>query len=68
MFDIIDDILNEISLLLDKNTSKIIEEKDKIILKISLNNSKKKEVNFTINKKEKNENEKITELFLLINK
>ena len=67
MFDTIDEILNEISLLLEKNNPKIIEEKDKIILKISLNTSKIKEVNFTLNKKEKNENEKIAELYSLIN-
>jgi len=67
MFDTIDEILNEISLLLEKNNPKIIEEKDKIILKISLNTSKIKEVNFTLNKKEKNENEKISELYSLIN-
>ena len=67
MFDTIDEILNEISLLLEKSHPKIIEEKDKIILKISLNTSKIKEVNFTLNKKEKNENEKIAELYSLIN-
>ena len=67
MFDTIDEILNEFNLLLEKNNGKIIEEKDKIILKISLNTSKIKEAKFTINKKEKKENEKIEELYSLIN-
>ena len=67
MFDTIDEILNEISFLLEKNNSKIIEENDKIILNITLITSKIKEINFTINKKEKNESEKITELYSLIN-
>ena len=66
MFDIIDEIINEINLLLEKNSPSIIEESEGIILKIPLNTSKIKEITFFINKKTKNNNEKIDELYLII--
>ena len=66
MFDIIDEIINEINLLLEKNSPSIIEESERIILKIPLNTSKIKEITFFINKKTKNNNEKIDELYLII--
>ena len=53
MFDTIDEIINELGFLLEKNKGKIIEENNKIILKIILNTSKIKEVNFTIFKTKK---------------
>ena len=67
MFDTIDEIINELGFLLEKNNGIIIEENDKIILKIFLITSKIKEVNFTLYKINKNENEKIAELYSLIN-
>ena len=51
MFDTIDEIMNEINLLLEKNLLSIIEESEGIILKIPLNTSKIKEITFFINKK-----------------
>ena len=66
MFDTIDEIINEINLLLEKNSPSIIEESEGIILKIPLNTSKIKEITFFINKKTKNNNEKIDELYLII--
>jgi hypothetical protein len=66
MFDTIDEIINEINFLLEKNSPSIIEESEGIILKIPLNTSKIKEITFFINKKTKNNNEKIDELYLII--
>ncbi len=51
MFDTIDEIMNEINLLLEKNLPSIIEESEGIILKIPLNFSKIQEITFFINKK-----------------
>ena len=56
MFDTIDEIINELGFLLEKNNGIIIEENDKIILKIFLITSKIKEVNFTLYRINKNEN------------
>ena len=54
------------SFIRKNNNPIIIKENNSIIIRISLNTSKIKEVIFTLNKKEKNEGEKIAELYSLI--
>ena len=63
-FDNLNEIYEELCSLLDN--SKIFEETHKILLYIPLNDTKIKEIIFELNENEKNEKEKIEELFSII--
>ena len=67
IYDSIDECLNEIFIGINTNKSTIKENTDNIILTIPLINTKFKEIIFEIKEKEKNDKQKIGELFTIIN-
>ena len=67
IYDSIDECLDEIFLGIDINKNKINENTNNIILTIPLINTKFKEIIFELKEKEKNDKQKIEELFTIIN-
>ena len=67
VYDSIDECLDEIFAGIDTNKSIINENLNNIILTIPLINIKYKEIKFEIKEKEKNEKQKLEELFTIIN-
>ena len=66
MFDNIEEIFNEFCYLFNNNKPSIIEDTNKILLFIPLSTSKFKELIIEIKEKEKNDKEKIEELYKII--
>jgi hypothetical protein len=66
LFESIDEVYNDLIILLDKNQTKILEDKNFISISIPMESLKIKELLFVINKLEKNDNEKMQEIFSLI--
>ena len=67
IYDSIDECLDEIFAGIDTNKAIINENSNNIILTIPLNNIKYKEIKFEIKEKEKNDKQKLEELFTIIN-
>ena len=67
IYDSIDECLDEIFAGIDTNKTIINENSNNIILTIPLNNIKYKEIKFEIKEKEKNDKQKLEELFTIIN-
>ena len=67
IYDSIDECLDEIFAGIDTNKNIINENSNNIILTIPLNNIKYKEIKFEIKEKEKNDKQKLEELFTIIN-
>ena len=59
----IDEIYDLLTILLNKNQSKIIEQTKKIFINIPVDHVKIKEILFVVNEITKNDSEKINELF-----
>ena len=66
LFESIDEIYDDLFLLLDKNQTKILEDTNFISISIPIESLKIKEILFVINELEKNDNEKMQEIFSLI--
>ena len=66
LFESIDEIYDDLILLLDKNQTKILEDTNFISISIPIESLKIKEILFVINELEKNDNEKMQEIFSLI--
>ena len=67
IYDSIDECLDEIFAGIDTNKTIINENSNNIILTIPLSNIKFKEIKFEIKEKEKNDKQKLEELFTIIN-
>ena len=67
LFDSIDEIFEEIKDKITKKEPQLIEESNSLRLIIDTGNTKFKEINFYIKKNEKDYNEKINEIFSIIN-
>ncbi len=66
LFESNDEIYDDLILLLDKNQTKILEDTNFITISIPVESLKIKEILFVINELEKNDNEKMQEIFSLI--
>ena len=67
LFESIDEIFDELNDKIDKIRPRLLEEDNSLKLIIETFNTKYKEINFYLNEKEKNINEKYNELIVFIN-
>ena len=67
LYETIDEIYEDITLLMNKNQTKLIEENDSIKIIIPLESVKFKEISFSLNKQIKSDKELVQDLLSLVN-